>query len=1671
VILADRGGVGRSLATELRARGERCVVVASSQAKGSVETDDVVDPGSVEDFERMLGTVGRPGGAPCRGVIHLWNLDMVGAEPTSTAMDAIETAGGISLVSLVKAMATTAEAIGSPRIWIITRGVQAAGPAAGTLAITQAPAWGFGRVIALEHPELWGGLVDLDPAAPADEALPLLGEVLDSDSEDQVAFRNGVRYVARLARSTASRDTAPPARFRAEASYLVTGGLGALGLRVARWMVEQGARRIILLGRTALPSRSRWSELEPDSGPARQVAAVQALEALGAKVWPAAVDVADESALADFLRELDRQSWPALRGIVHAAGIAEPQSILDMDVSALRAVLRPKVAGAWALHQLTRERELDFFVLFSSIASVGGSRDFAHYAAANHFLDALAHHRKRLGLPALSINWGPWDESGMATVGERRETFTRVGLAPLPPERALQALSALLGIDAPQRIVASVDWAIFKPIYEAWGPRSLLAGIDAGQARKPSTQDALLLLQIRDAPSEAERKERLTAYLRAQVEAVLGLAADDLDLHQPLNTVGLDSLMASQLKMQVEAALGITLPIVKFLQGPSVAELAGEMAGQLALRRPGEDAATPWKPIVPDPERRYAPFPMTDLQQAYWIGRSGPIELSVQSNGYVEFEIPDLDIERMSRAFRRAIDRHDMMRMIVRPDGLQQILKDVPPYQIELADLRGLDAQAVASHLDAVRRQMRERVSPADQWPLFEIQASLLDGGCGRLHIKTDLLLGEALSLATVINEIHDFYEQPDLELEPLDVSFRDYVLALEELKQHDSYQRSREYWLQRLATFPPGPDLPLSKPLAAARPPHYARRSGHLDAITWPRLKARAAQAGVTPSGLLLAAYAEVVANWNRSPRFTIVVLFGNRPPIHPQILKVLGQFNTPILLAVDSSGATFEARARAIQEQLWEDLNHGSFTGVGVMREMNRTLGGTTRPLNPVGFSSHLRWGGRAENFRSLPWTTTSTGLQVPQIYLDFNIVPFKAEGDELHFHMDAVDEVFPSGMHDEMFAACCGLLDRLADDEASWTGRARRLLPAAQALVRDAVNATEVPVPAGLLHAGFMEQAGARPQQPAVIAATRTLSYEELDRLSTRIAHRLRRLGARPNKLVGVVMEKGWEQVAAVIGILKSGAAYLPADPAWPTERLQRVLELGQVELALTQPALVEKLQWSEGVRPLALEEAEFADEDDQPLASVQTAEDVAYVLFTSGSTGIPKGVTIDHRGALNTVVDVNQRFSVGPEDCVLALSSLTFDLSVYDIFGVLAAGGTIVVPEAARALEPAHWAELAARHKVTIWNSVPAMMEMLVDYVGALHELMPRSLRLAMLSGDWVPVGLPERARRLKPDLAIVSLGGATEASIWSILYPIGEVDPRWTSIPYGKPMANQRMHVLNEALEPCPVWVQGQIHIGGIGLAKGYWQDEEKTRERFIIHPQTGERLYRTGDLGRYLPDGNIEFFGREDFQVKIRGFRIELGEIEAALRAHGSVREALVIVQEEGAGNRRLIAYVVPAEGQAVEPREMQDFVRQKLPEYMVPAAVVLLQALPLTANGKVDRAALPRPEQARVEAGETAPRTLEEAKLAGMFATVLAVPDVGIHDNFFELGGHSLLAARLVAQIREEFGKVLPLSVLFTLPTIAQLAEQLKEAPDAPEPVAEMAAAGRGDDALEVVL
>lgn len=1046
--------------------------------------------------------------------------------------------------------------------------------------------------------------------------------------------------------------------------------------------------------------------------------------------------------------------------------------------------------------------------------------------------------------------------------------------------------------------------------------------------------------------------------------------------------------------------------------------------------------------LKPAPQEAHEPFGLTPMQQAYWIGRRSGFDLGGQAcQVYLEYESTDLNLNRLEDAWNGVLKRHDMMRAEVLPNGMQRILPE-RMYHFPVHDFRQFSPQRLHARLETLRGEISRRLTPMEQRPLFEIQIALLPNQKVRLHFRIELMMADAFSVFLLLREWSLFYKDPDTVLPRLGLSFRDYQAARLRFESSATYKKAAEYWSHR--ELPPGPPLPRAVRTSEGAP-RFRRWRDVLPAAQWNKLKTGAKEIGVTVSTVLCSAFADILALWSGRDRFSLNLTSFNRDPIHPDVQSLVGEFTSTILLECDLRAPDFASRARRVATQLATDLEHAAYSGVDVLREQNRRRRNLSEAGAPVVFTSMIAF--QNDEVSPTAWLGEETFSisQTPQVLLDHQVMV--VNGD-LVWTWDFVDNAFPAGLVEEMGATYRRYLARLAEAPAAWQVGGKPLLKENALAPRLAANTTKLEIAEYSLDGPFRKRVRQSPQAQAVIDGSMQLSYAELDSRARSLAHRLIQKGMGPGDAVAIVMHKGWEQVVAVLGVLYVGAAYVPVDGGLPQERVEWLLAHSEARVLVTTSEVLAK---QEALKNRAIVIGTNDSLNEAPLPHLpEDPQRLAYIIYTSGSTGRPKGVMIDHGGAINTICDINSRFHIHASDRVLAVSSLSFDLSVWDIFGVLAAGGTIVMPPASAHPDPDAWARLVEDARITVWNTVPALVDMLVTVGEGRKSRCLNSLRLVMMSGDWIPLGLPARITAVTECPQVISLGGATEGSIWSILFPIQNVLNHWRSIPYGKPMGNQRFYVLDRHLQHCPTWVAGDLYIGGRGVALGYWREPTKTAKAFIPHPDTGERLYRTGDLGCYLPDGHIEFLGRNDFQVKVGGFRVELGEIETALLQAPDIREVVVSTLGQRFDNKKLVAYVVPVE--TVEDVDaftatLTARLTRQLPHYMVPKIVHVLEQLPLNDNGKVDRRALGQlaiaDKEAVVEA--TAPRTQLEKELAVIWTRRLGLDDLDVHANFFELGGDSLSATRLIMDVRGEYDLDLPLNVLFEAPTLAEFAQKVQ--------------------------
>ncbi|MBV1856199.1 amino acid adenylation domain-containing protein [Catellatospora sp. NEAU-YM18] len=1045
-----------------------------------------------------------------------------------------------------------------------------------------------------------------------------------------------------------------------------------------------------------------------------------------------------------------------------------------------------------------------------------------------------------------------------------------------------------------------------------------------------------------------------------------------------------------------------------------------------------------------------APVPLSHAQERLWF-------MEQFAPGTAAYTIPvvlrvrgGLDPAVLGAALDAVAARHESLRMRfgATVDGEPVLhLDETVHVDLVVLDAAGDDAAAREEH---VHRAVQTRLAePFDLAVGPLVRAALYRLGADEhvLMLAVHHMVCDGWSVDVLVGELVALYDAiaaggPD-PLPPLPVQYGDFARWQRSRVADGAHARDVAFWRERLAGVPPL-DLPTDFPRPVEQTFAGAAHGVTLDGELVGALQRLAREHGATLYMTLLAAYAAVLARHARADDFAVGSPQAGRT--HPELEPLIGMFVNMLVTRIDAAGdPTFAQLLARVREATLDGYAHQDLSFEQLITELN--------VVRDVGRSAVFQVVFALQNYTS-PGRASASGLSVS---------PFGSRAVAARFDLElslleGVDGLWGSFTYNtDLFTA--DTVARLADGFAQLLAAVvadphrplSRLLTVTGA-ARDQVltgwNDTAAPFPdTETLHGLIQRQAAATPDAPALTFEGATISYGELLGRAHRVAHRLREHGAGPGRLVAVCAERSHELVAALLGTMISGAAYLPLDPEYPADRLAFMLDDADVAAVLTAGAARDVLAPT-GRPVLALDDpATWADAPDTAPEPLAGPDDVAYAIYTSGSTGRPKGVLNGHRGIVNRLHWMQRRYGLTGADTVLQKTPAGFDVSVWEFFWPLLTGARLVLARPGGHKDAAYLRDLVVAEGVTTLHFVPSMLGMFLaeSGIGACT-----SLRRIVCSGEELPVDLALRTLAALPGAELHNLYGPTEAAIDVTAYHC-TVDglAGQARVPIGAPIDNIRVYVLDEHGEPLPVGVPGELHLAGVGLAHGYLNRPELTAEKFVTG-LSGQRLYRTGDLARWRPDGTIDFLGRIDGQVKLRGLRIELGEIEAALRDQPGVREAAVIVREDSPGDKRLAAYLVAAaepdtaEPDTAEPdtAELRAALKRRLPDYMVPTAYVRLDKLPLTPSGKLDRRSLPAPQRGRdANAAFEAPATPTEVTVAGIWAEVLDLETIGRDDDFFDLGGHSLLATQVIAKLRRAAGAGVSVMDLFKNRTVRELA------------------------------
>jgi len=1107
------------------------------------------------------------------------------------------------------------------------------------------------------------------------------------------------------------------------------------------------------------------------------------------------------------------------------------------------------------------------------------------------------------------------------------------------------------------------------------------------------------------------------------------LKIEDINLNDKFIDLGGNSLKIIELECAIENEFNVELAISEIFNMPTIKEIADHI---------GKADKNTFLSISPVEDREY--YPASWAQKGIFLLGQHKLSGTSFNMNYIKVIEGAIDIEKFRQSLKLLVLRHEAFRTsfeLLNDELIQKISENVDFEMDYMETEEGLEREII-----------KEFMKPFDlqKAPLFRAALIKVAEKKYILVLITHHIVFDGSSFNILLKDINRLYYGQ--KLTDINIQYKDFSVWQNHLLSGDRLEDKRRYWAERLS----GNISVLSMPYDFSKKNNqsfkYASKKFIISNDIMGKLGQYAKEKNTTMFIVIISIYSILLAKYSGEEDIIIGTLSAGRN--HTGLGNIVGMFvNTLAIRNNVQLNKTFSNFLEETKDNVLKDYENQDYPFDIMIDNIFKNIPIERKDsVNPL-FDTMLVFHNEIKSLNeemmseclnikdynnNLNLNKDSNGLD---IYLDM----FLEQDNQISGLLSYNANLFKESTISMFITHFTNIASQVAENPSIKLSDIDILSKEEKNKILFEFTTTKVEYPLNkTVYELFEEHVEKNPENIAAIFENKTLTYRELNDKSNQLAGYLRNIGIKPNEIICIMVERSFEMIIGLMGILKAGGAYLPIEPSYPEERVKYLLENSKSDIIITQKKYEQIANL--GSKVVFIEDSSIYIGRADNLCMVNSSEDLAYTIYTSGSTGNPKGVMITHKAVVNTICDINRKFDINKKDRIIGLSSVSFDLSVYDIFGALTAGASIVLIQDQRNI--GEIIEVLKNKNITIWNSVPAIIDMLVKNI--CDEFENTSLRLVMLSGDWIPLKLPENIKRFFINSEVISLGGATEASIWSIYYPIVEVKEQWNSIPYGNPLSNQTFYVLDRGMQLCPYGVPGELYIGGIGLAKGYMNDPEKTAYSFIDHPQFGN-LYKTGDWGRFHKDGYIEFLGRRDHQIKIRGFRIELGEIETQLLNINSIKEVVVLHRRDTEGNEYLCAYFVSND--EFDASILKEYLLGVLPEYMIPSYFVKLKIIPLTLNGKIDRMALPEPDKNSIIKIDKyiAPRNKIEKDITRIWEEILCLDNIGIDDNFFSLGGHSLKAITTTLKIQKELNVDISVSELFRTPTIRKIAEYISNA------------------------
>ncbi|WP_432409139.1 amino acid adenylation domain-containing protein [Wukongibacter sp. M2B1] len=1583
---------------------------------------------NLEDYKYLFEELKEKG---ITHILHMWTLESHKQVDSIQKLDESLRLGIYSLFYMTQAI-NEAGIDEDIQIILISQNVDRVTNKESIIQPENAPLFGLGKVIRWEHPNLKIRTIDFDEDCGIEHIISEMSCI--ENPNYRVAYRDGKRYIEVVEKLDIKGKMYNKLSVEENGAYIITGGTGAIGLKMAKYLALKGAKRLALISRSKMPPRNLWDEIiknGEDIKLCRRISKIREIEAEGAFVNFYSADVSSLDMMRDVIEAI-RNEFGKINGVIHGAGSGDGTLVGIEREESVESTLAPKIYGTWIIDYLTKEDKLEFFIMFSSAITLVGGLGGGSYTAANAYLNSFGALRNTRGDKALSINWPVWYETGLSEGVDSHEEKQLFKI--ISPEKAMDSFDKVINSKIENEIIigeVNYDSSLFD--FEDELPFNLSEGIKSKIVRKKDSKNRKKKISRRKLHStKTTGKEE--AYTECEIKLadiwgeVLGL--DEINVYDNFYELGGDSLIATRIINLINRRMNIALEIQDFFKFLNICDLGKCL----------EEKYLSGKEVV----SIYANIPRVEDKEHYILSSAQKriFVLSQMEKDAIHYNEPAvmkikgrLDREKFEYAISKLIERHEALRT-----SFQMI--DGEPVQRVAKDLK-LDINYIDSNKEDLEGLIHSFIKPFDlsKAPLMRVSLVTLLHDEYFLIFDMHHIICDGTSMHILLQDFISLYE--GRMLQELRIQYKDFALWQEGILNGELIKKQEDYWMNIFQGNIPHMDLATDYP----RPVEQSFEGDNvklvIDAALSKKINKLASENGATLYMTLLAAFNVLLSKYTNNEDIVIGSPIEGRH--NADLSNIMGIFiNTLAMRNKPKSDKTFKEFLNEVKENALKAYENQDFQFEKLIEKLAIDRDLSRNPMFDVMFALHYYSKDRSIEVGDMEFSPVEFENKVSKF--DLSLIAVENDG-QIYLEFQYCTSLFRHQTIENMTVYFETLLREISKDAARKIKDLKIISESEKKKLLIDFNATEKKyINDKTICQMFEEQAAKKPQNIALILEDDKCSYIELNNRANQIAKVLRNKGVGPGTIVGIMAERSIEMMFGIFGIMKAGAAYLPIDPHYPEQRKKYIFEDSGINILLTQKRFMEDVEYS--IETLDLEDKNLYIDDVENPQYMNRMEDAAYVIYTSGSTGKPKGVIIEHRALANRINWMQKEYMLMETDVILQKTPITFDVSVWELFWWSTQGAALTMLAPGGEKEPQKIIDAVHGSKVTVMHFVPSMLNIFFEYIGVFSEEVDKlkSLNRIFTSGEELKTKHLNAfnnilANRYKTRLS--NLYGPTEATI-DVSYFNCSKEHDSHAIPIGKPIDNIKLYILDKDNNPKPIGVPGELCIAGVGLARGYLNRPKLTNEKFVDNPfDQGERMYRTGDLAKWNNEGNIEFLGRLDYQVKIRGNRIEIGEVESRLLEHEYIKNVVVVALDDENDNKYLCAYFVAAVEIVIS--EIREHLVQRLPDYMIPSYFVQLEEMPLTPNGKVNRSQLPRPDKSINNKESFAKaKNIEEQVLVNIWQEVLGIEKISVSDNFFLLGGDSIKAIQIIAKLKQK-GFRLEMKDLFKNPKISNLAKHIQ--------------------------